>query len=256
MQISFLVVYPDMIKVLIIEDNSFIANILSEVLKENYPEIEVLGIGKNGEDGIKKVNHLNPDLVFLDIEMPDMTGFDMLNKLDNIRFQTIFTTAHSHYAIKAFRFNALDYLIKPVDLEDLSEALNRFKQKNQTKLNQQNVQVALDNLKARKLEDQVLLLNTQQGTLKIALKQIKKIEGDRNYSCIHLSSGQTELSSKTLGYFEDILEDKGFFRCHRSYLVNKLHINQIKNNKVFLLKDDSIVPISRRKMLESKDWFY
>lgn len=245
-----------MIKALIIEDNVLIATLLSDVLKENHPDIEVLGIAKNGEDGIKKVNNLNPDLVFLDIEMPDMTGFEMLNNLENIGFQTIFTTAHSHYAIRAFRFNALDYLIKPINLDDLSEAIHRFKRKNQTELNQQNVQVALDNLKVEKSEDKRLLLNTQQGTLKIALKHIKKIEGDRNYSYIHLTNGQTELSSKTLGYFEDILEDKGFFRCHRSYLVNKLHINQIENNNVFLLKDNSIVPISRRKMLETKDWFY
>jgi len=244
------------IKALLIEDSQLMAAILEDLLKENHPEIEILGIAKNGKEGLEMIAMLNPDLVFLDIEMPDMTGFEMLNKLDTINFQTIFITAHSHYAIKAFRFNALDYLIKPIKEDELKQSIKRFKADSSSTENQKQLEQALVNLKTQHVEDQKLILQTHQGTLSLALRQIVKIEGERNYSYIHLSDKTKELSSKSLGYFEDILADKGFFRCHRSFLVNRLHIDSIQNHNKFLLLDNTSIPISRRKKSEAKKWCY
>ena len=243
------------IKSLIIEDNAFLLTVLSDILKENHPELEVLDTATNGKDGLNKINQLKPDLVFLDIEMPDMNGFEMLKKLDRINFQTIFTTAHSHYAIKAFRFNALDYLVKPIVPKELKEAINRFKSNISANNNQNLVKQALDNLVTEKVEDQILLLPSQQGAFSLKLKQIIRIEGERNYSYIFLSNGKKQLSSKTLGYFDEILSDKGFLRCHRSHLINGIHIEGIQKNESFVLKDKSIIPISRRKKTEAKSWF-
>ena len=244
-----------MIKAVLIDDNAFIATVLKDTLTENHPDITILGTAKNGTEGIALIKQHQPDLVFLDIEMPDMTGFEMLSNLASINFQTIFTTAHSHYAIKAFRFNALDYLVKPVNKDELAEAIGRFKNNYNPSETQERIKTALDNLKVKRSENQVLLLNTQQETLKIPLKQIVKIEGDRNYSYIHLTNNNKELSSKTLGFFEEVLSDKGFLRCHRSYLVNRNNINTIDRSD-FLMKNLSRVPISRRKMSEAKNWFY
>lgn len=242
------------VRALLVDDNEFLATVLTDLLTMYHPEVEILGTAINGRDGLEKIKKLQPNLVFLDVEMPDMTGFEMLNRLGEINFQTIFTTSHSHYAIKAFRFNALDYLVKPVDAGELAEAIMRFKMLSKSGGNRALIQQALRNLHEKKVEDQKLVLQTQKGPLSMALKQIRMIEGERNYSFIHLLDDSRELSSKTLAYFESVLAEKGFFRCHRSYLVNRLHIDRIASGK-FILTDGTEVPISRRKQTPAAVWF-
>jgi len=243
------------VKSLLVEDNPFMATILSDLLRENHPDIEFMGIANNGKEGLEMIKQLQPDLVFLDIEMPDMTGFEMLNRIETINFKTIFITAHSHYAIKAFRFNALDYLVKPIVAEHLEQSIKRFKSNSESGGHLKQVQQALINLKTKNIEEQKLVLPTQQGILQLPLKQIIKIESERNYSYLHLTNGSKELSSKTLAYFESILNDKGFFRCHRSFLINKHHIDYMGKD-VFVLKNHTKIPISRRKKGNAKEWFY
>lgn len=237
---------------LIVEDNKLMATLLHDLLMEYETAIDVIGIAKTGKEALTLIETLQPNVVFLDVELPDMTGFEMLQQLKNINFQTVFTTAHSHYAIKAFRFNALDYLIKPIKENELDESIKRLlKSANNTI----DVKTALSNLESKDIENQKLVLPLQNGTLRLPLKQITHIEGDRNYSSIHLSTGNKELSSKNLAYFEDILSDKNFFRSHRSYLVNKFHIKTL-NEGNFILSTGTKIPISRRKKAEADDWFF
>lgn len=239
-------------KALIVEDNAFVATILHDMLGQYAPDISVLGIAHTGKEALQAIVAEKPNVIFLDIELPDMTGFEMLQQVDDLHFQTIFTTAHSHYAIKAFRFNALDYLIKPIDEKELDEAIQRFlKSAN----NHIEVKHALSNLEAQPVENQKLVLSTQNGTLRLPLKQITHIEGERNYSYIHLANGARELSSKNLAYFEDILIDKRFFRSHRSYLVNRFHIEAMKGD-YFVLKTGIEIPVSRRNKGEANSWYY
>ncbi|MCF1421859.1 LytR/AlgR family response regulator transcription factor [Mangrovimonas futianensis] len=239
-------------KALIVEDNAFMATVLQDMLQQYTYNITLLGTAHSGKEALKLINLLRPNLVFLDIELPDMTGFEMLEQIEDITFKTIFTTAHSQYAIKAFRFNALDYLTKPINENELKEAINRFTTTSFTN-SQEQIKNALKNIHSSTFDEQNLLLQTQNGYLKLPLKHIVKIESDRNYSYIHLDNGSKELSSKTLAYFDEILVDKGFFRCHRSFLVNKRHIDSIQNN-AFILKNKTEIPISRRKLSEAKRW--
>lgn len=232
-------------KALIVEDNVFMAKILSDMLHRHGDEVCLLGIANSGQEALQCIEKESPDVIFLDIELQDMTGFEFLKQVENLCFKTIFTTAHSHYAIKAFRFNALDYLVKPIKEEELDEALSRLHTSNKIE-----VREALNNLEAEKL-----VLTTQKGTLRFSMKQITYIEGESNYSSIHLANGRKELSSRNLAYFEDLLKDNGFYRCHRSFLVNAYHINSINNN-CFKLKNDLEIPISRRKKAEVTEWFY
>lgn len=241
-----------LVRALIVEDNAFMATVLYDLLLENNTHFDVLEIAKSGKEAIDLIYSLKPNVIFLDIELPDMTGFELLQQLDDIQFQTIFTTSHSHYAIKAFRFNALDYLIKPIDRSELNEAISRLPIET---TNSVEVKNALSNLETESIENLKLILTTQNGTLRLPLKQITHIEGERNYSYIYLSNGSRELSSKNLAYFEDILEDKNFFRSHRSYLVNKYHIENLKND-TFVLKNGIEVAISRRKKTEAETWFF
>lgn len=240
------------IKALIVEDNAFMATVLCDLLKQHKNEIVVLDIAKTGGQALKLIASTKPKVVFLDIELPDMTGFELLQQLKRIDFQTVFTTSHSHYAIKAFRFNALDYLVKPINESELKEAIKRvFRSAN----NNIGVKHALLNLEVQSLEDQKLVLPQQNGTLRLPLKQISHIESERNYSFIQLSNGKRELSSKNLAYFDDILIEKGFYRCHRSYLVNRFHIEALTDGN-FILKNGIEIPISRRKRTEAKSLFF
>jgi two-component system LytT family response regulator len=240
------------LKALIVEDNAFMATVLHDMLKQYATKIVVIDIAKTGNEAISLIASIHPNVVFLDIELPDMTGFELLQKLENINFQTVFTTSHSHYAIKAFRFNALDYLVKPINESELDETIKRLlKSAN----NSTGVKNALSNLEVQPLENQKLLLPQQNGTLRLSLKQITHIEGERNYSYIHLANGNKELSSKNLAYFEDILLDKNFYRSHRSYLINRFHIKEIADGH-FILKNGMEIPISRRKETEAETWFF
>ncbi len=234
------------LKAIIVEDNAFMATVLSDLLQQDFPVISVAGIAHTGSEALQLIRTLKPDVVFLDIELPDMTGFELLEQIENISFQTIFTTSHSHYAIKAFRFNALDYLEKPIRESELKEAIARIS--NPT--SKDDISLALQNLGTKSIEDQKLVLPTQTGTLRFALKHITHIEGERNYSYLHLSNGARELSSKHLAYFEDILVDKNFFRCHRSYLINQYHVTELQND-AFILRNGVIIPISRRKRADA-----
>lgn len=239
------------ITALIVEDNAFMATVLSDLLQQDDSAISVVGIARTGQEALRLIASMQPNVVFLDIELPDMTGFELLLQVEKISFQTIFTTSHSHYAIKAFRFNALDYLVKPINEAELKEAIRRI---GNAKTNS-DVSLALQNLGTKTVDEQKLVLPTQTGILRFALKQITHLEGERNYSYIHLSSGARELSSKNLAYFEDILLEKGFFRSHRSYLVNRYHIQALKNDQ-FVLKSGLEIPISRRKNTDADRWFF
>lgn len=240
------------LKALIVEDNAFMATVLHDLLRQRAADIVVVDVANTGNEALRFIASHKPNVVFLDIELPDMTGFEMLQQIDDIHFQTIFTTSHSHYAIKAFRFNALDYLIKPIKESELDEAVRRLLK---SAGNSMEVRNALSNLESQSVENQKLVLPTQNGTLRLPLKQITHIEGERNYSYIHLSNGSRELSSKNLAYFEDILSDKNFFRCHRSHLVNRYHAEALKDDH-FVLKNGLEIPISRRNKAAANEWFF
>lgn len=244
----------NVIRSLLIDDNAFNTEVLFDLLQEVDEPVEVIAKATNGKEALDLIKRHQPDLIFLDVEMPDMNGFEVLGHLDQIDFQTIFVTAHSHYAIKAIRLNALDYLVKPIVPKELKAALKRFRSQDYRQLNQSQVQQALANLQEQNRQNQVLFLPTQDGGMKLVLRDIVKIVGERNYSTIHLSTGKTKLSSKTLGYFEEVLEEQVFLRCHRSYLVNRHHIVEWRK-EAFLLKDDTQIPISRRKKSEARAWF-
>jgi two-component system LytT family response regulator len=242
------------IRCLIIDDDPFILDLLQDKLDQHFPDVEVLSTASNGHEGIEKIKALQPDLIFLDVEMIDMTGFEMLAQILDINFQTIFITSYSHYAIKAIRFNALDYLLKPIDLGELKRALKRFKNKTRSILQKDNMAMALLNSSTKNVAEHILVLKTQDGALKLILKDIVHIEGDRNYSYIHLKNKTKKLVTKTLCNLEELLDSKGFYRCHRSHILNREHIIDFKGISV-LLSNAIRIPVSRRKKKSFLQWF-
>jgi len=242
------------IRCLIIDDDAFIRELLQDKLDQYFPEMELLSTANSGRDGLQKIATYQPDLIFLDVEMTDMTGFEMLAQLSDIKFQVIFITSYSHYAIKAIRFNALDYLLKPIDLGELKRAINRFKDQSRRNPQKENIALALRNSATKNVAEHMLILKTQDGALKLILKDIVHIEGDRNYSYIHLRNATKKLVTKTLSDLEELLDSKGFYRCHRSHILNREHIIKTKGISV-VLTNNIQVPISRRKKKQFSEWF-
>lgn len=238
----------------IIDDDPFIRDLLVDKLMQHFPEIRVIGLAKSGKEGLEMLKSFQPKLVFLDVEMNDMTGFELLSQLSEIKFKTIFITSYRHYAIKAIRFNALDYLLKPFDLEELKNAIARFKSQELPLSTADSIHQALINLATPDTQDHILTLNTQEGPLKIALKDILHIQGDRNYSCIYLTNQRKEIVSKTLADLEEILDDRNFFRSHKSHLVNRIHVKSLPNSFSLMLTSGLILPVSRRRRQEFLDW--
>jgi two-component system LytT family response regulator len=242
------------IKSLIIDDDPFVQDLLRDKLSQHLTEVEVLAVASSGADGLQKIALLQPGLVFLDVEMADMTGFEMLAQLPEINFQTIFITSYSHYAIKAIRFNALDYLLKPIDLGELRKAIARYRTKLKEAGNNENLELALRNMKTADVADHQLVLQTQEGEMRLVVKNIVRIEGERNYSYIHLKNGKKKLVTKTLAGLEELMVEKGFFRCHRSHLINYRYIKNIQNSISLVLSDGVEIPIARRKKESFKQW--
>ncbi|MFT7450066.1 MAG: two-component system LytT family response regulator [Patescibacteria group bacterium] len=243
------------IKSLIIDDDPFIRDLLQDKLSQYCPEVEVMSTASSGTEGLQKIASYKPALIFLDVEMVDMTGFEMLSKLDGINFQTIFITSYSHYAIKAIRFNALDYLVKPIDLGELKEAIKRYKESIEKTPQRENLTLELHNWNTKEVSGHKLTLQTQDGALRLIIKDIIRIEGERNYSFIYLKDGKNKLVTKTLTDLEELLNDKGFFRCHKSHLINFIHIKSYQKSFSVLLNEDTEIPIARRRKEDFKLWY-
>ena len=245
----------DKISCLIIDDDPFILELLQDKLHQYFPDVVVLDTASSGKQGIEKIKQHTPELIFLDVEMADMTGFEMLGLLPEINFKTIFITSYSHYAIKAIRFNALDYLLKPIDLGELKSAVKRYKSKAKAMPQNNIMGMALKNMANTQVANQQLVLKTQDGDLRLTLKDIIRIEGERNYSYIYLVDDKKKLVTKTLIELEDLLDNKGFYRIHRSHIINAAHISESSRGFTVTLTGSSKVPISRRKKKQFLDWF-
>lgn len=236
-------------RVLIIDDEEGARESLRNILNRYFQDLEVVGTAHSAESGIEAINKFTPDLVFLDIEMPFGTAFDLLSKFDSIDFELIFVTAYDHYAIKAIKFSALDYLLKPVDIDDLREALDRFRKRKEQRVPPGNkLEALLENLKSGERPKKIAIPDTD-GLLFVTLDDIIRCESDGNYTSIMLKSGKRVLASKTLGDYEDLFKGEQFFRTHRSHLINLSHIvKYVKGEGGYvILSDGSQVEISRRK---------
>lgn len=243
-----------MIKVLLIDDEKHCLITLEFILKQ-LDEIEIVGMAQTSAEGIKLVEAFNPDIVFLDIEMPNQNGFDFLAQFDSIPFKVIFTTAYDQYAVKALRMNALDYLLKPIDKTDLMNALENYNSENQ-KITGEQIQ-NLHLFRNGKIQD-TIALSTQTGLIFIKIDDIMYLEASSSYTYLIMKDRTKHLASKTMANFEDVLIDNPiFFRVHKSYVVNLKCIKQyIRGDGGELILDDGkSISLSRSKKQEFLDLF-
>jgi len=218
-----------MITAVIIDDEIKKANYLKGIIEKSIGEVVLKGIATNAEEGIKLILKEQPGLVFLDIELQTSTGFDLLNQIKEINFSVIFTTAHEHYALKAIKFAALDFLLKPIDEDELKIAVNKaIKQQNESSVNK-NIEVLISNLN-KKDNQKKIAISTNTGIIVLEIKDIIYCKADGPYTKIYSSTGEL-LSSTHLKEFENLLVEFGFFRIHKSYLVNLTEIRKYKKSE-------------------------
>lgn len=236
-----------MLTAIIIDDEEMGRIALREKLNNYCPEVEIVGYADDGTSGLELIETLNPDMVFLDIEMPNMGGFEMLAQLKEQSFHLIFTTAYDQYAIKAIRFAAFDYLLKPVDIDELKQAVNRIG-KSSSKDTRQKLEVLQHNMESETLLDKIAV-PTLEGLLFLNIESMVHLEADSNYTTIHLANGGKEVTSRTLKDYEELLPKSIFFRCHHSHLVNLKSIKRyIKGDGGQIELDNGhFVAVSRRK---------
>ena len=240
-----------MLKILIVDDEPAAGNILKVLIEKHIPVEKQIIYCNSPEAALEMISDLKPGLVMLDIEMPGMNGFDFLNSAVNWDFDVIFTTAFDKYAIKAIRFSALDYLLKPVDIVELQNAINRhiIKQDFQTN-NKPLFKNLIDNIQQKNPAYFKLAVSVKEGVFLFELKNIICLEGQNNYTKLYFDDRKPLLVSKTLKEYDDTLADHHFLRVHKSFLVNESHVKKIDNDGLLWLSQDLFVPVSRRKKTE------
>jgi two-component system, LytTR family, response regulator len=236
------------IKVILIDDEERATDSLQLIIGRFFPQIDHVRCCNDVTKAAQLIHNLQPDLVFLDIRMPFLSGFELLDLIPNKNFKIIFTTAYDEYAIRAIRFSAFDYLLKPIDVEDLVSAVKRFLHLRENPLQQHDLfHNFAANIKEADSKRFRLALPSKKGVLFFYPREIVRCEAEGNYTRFYLSDGQQQVTSKTLGEYEELLSSYNFIRIHKSHLVNRDCISFVDHDGFVLLKDNTKVEISRRR---------
>ena len=237
-----------MLTAIIIDDEQKGRLALKQKLADYCPDIQLLGEADSGSKGIQLIEQVHPDVIFLDIEMPGMDGFEMLKKIPGKQFHIIFTTAYDHYAIKAIKFAAFDYLLKPVDIEELKQAIERIIQTRPQNQTVKKLEVLEHNLFTNSSLNKIAI-PTLDGFLFFDIDDITHLEAQSNYTEIHFINNQKLIACRTLKEFEELLPTDIFFRPHHSHIVNLSFIKRYirGDGGQIELQNGAIVSVSRRK---------
>jgi two-component system LytT family response regulator len=238
-----------MIRAIVIDDEQESRNTVINILDNFCKNVHVIAQAENVKEGKETIEKEKPDVVFLDIQMPDGTGFDLLEKLTEVNFQVIFVTAYDQYALKAIKFSAIDYLLKPVDPQQLIDAVEKLKT-SETDFGLISKQIST--LLKNKNGFERITLPTFEGLRFIILNDIIRCEADNNYTNFYLNSGEKVLVTKTLKEYDESLSEEDFIRVHQSHLVNSKYIDRYMKGDggTIIMTDGSHVEVSRRRKEE------
>ncbi|MEO9022627.1 MAG: LytTR family DNA-binding domain-containing protein [Ginsengibacter sp.] len=239
------------LKTILIDDELPSLQNLHLKLTEFCPDIEVIATSQKPEEAIQLIEFHHPDVIFLDIEMPRINGFKMLEEIKEIDFDIVFTTAYNHYAIDAIRISAFDYLVKPIAVRDLQSCVDRLI-KTQCKRTPEKLDVLRQNLSDSRSQNDKITIVTNEGVDFYEISQIIRIESSSNYSKIFFKSGKSLLVTRLLKDFEEILTPYRFYRIHHSHLINLSYIKKYVRGDGghVILQNDEIIDVARRKKEE------
>lgn len=243
-----------MLRTVIVEDEEASRQLLLSIIDEYCPSIKVIGVAANVADGVDQIENLIPDLIFLDIHIGQQTGFDLLDRIDQKDFKVIITTAYEEYALKAFKYEAVDYILKPYTPKDVIRSIQRIQQKlEDSKAFQQLEKVIKNSLQNKEYEN--ISFPTSDGLKVYKIRSITRIEGSGAYCRIFSLDTKPLLISKSMKEVEVLLPENLFFRIHDSHVINLKHIKEFRKEDggVVILENDDQIPVSRRKKQEFLD---
>jgi two-component system LytT family response regulator len=239
-----------MLKALIVDDELMGCQALKKMLEMYANQIYVMQLCHSADEAIRAIEVLTPDLVFLDIQMPGKSGFDMLDSLPKINFEVIFTTGFDHYAVKAFKIGAVDYLLKPIDIDELEAAVERATERIKSKKSSApSVEVLLQNLRGGQSENMQIALPTHEGIFYVPIKDILRCESDANYTMFYFVGRKKIMVSKNLKEYEELLSPYHFVRVHNQYLINLRHVKKYIKGEggTVVMNDDAQIEVARRR---------
>ncbi len=234
---------------IIVEDEPRSREFLKNMVQEYCPQVTIAGTASSVEEAVATIETIKPSLVFLDIEMHTGTGFDVLQQVKQRNFQVIFTTAYDHYAIQAIKFSAVDYLLKPIDVEELQQAVKKVEEKLQANQSSQALDVLLQNLKKSPGDDFSITLSTSEGLEFVPLKNILRLEASGPYTHFFMKDNRKVIVSRHMKEYEMLLNDHYFFRVHNSHIINMKEVSRmIKTDGGYaIMSDGSNISISPKK---------
>lgn len=246
------------VRAVLIDDEINNTNVLSTFLRHHCPEVTVVGKAISASEAREIIRAEKPDALFLDIHMPGEDGFDLLRSLPERTFAVVFVTAFDKYAINAIKAGALDYLMKPIDIEELIQSVQKllgYKQQQQSGTWQhynEQIQSVLDNVKIGTHTLQKISIPLFNGYQLLKVQDIIRCESDNNYTTFYLQSGKPIIVSKSIKEYEELLDSSGFVRVHRSHLINMAHVEKFirEDNGYVIMSDKSTIEVSRRKKEE------
>ena len=242
------------LKALVVDDEFNARSNLKLLLDEFCPEIEVIGTAESADDARLKIEEINPDVLFLDIAMPNEDGFSLLKSIPNQRFSVVFTTAYNEFALKAFKSNAIDYIEKPISIEDLQNATQKLIRIHGSREQRTSEEIThfIEEVIEPKALDRISI-PTRDGYIILKNEDILHLEASDNYTMIYLNNGKRHLSSKNIKIYEQNLDPSVFYRIHKSHIINvKHHLKEFSRSEgnVAILSSGKLVPVSRRKLTE------
>ncbi len=242
-------------KAIIIDDEERARRSLETLLVMNCPEVQIAELCSNVPKAVLAIKQHKPDLVFLDIEMPEFSGFELMNFFDTVDFEIVFVTAYSEYALQAFEFSAVDYVLKPVQVDKLKAAVEKAKDRVGSHNMKQRLEVFQQNMQSDEFSK--IALPVSDGLLFVEVADIVMLEADGAYTHVFLADGSKLMVSKKLKFFEDLLtKRKNFFRIHRSHLINLNYIKKYKRLESFIEMDNGVsMPVSKERKKEFEDSF-
>ena len=239
------------IRTIIIDDETKGQNLLKELINRYCPEAQVVAIASNGIEGLKMIKEHGPDCVLLDINMPKMNGFEMLEKLEQLNCEIVFVTAHNEYAIRAFKYAAFDYLLKPVDPEELIETFKRLKLKLHQPKNKEQTELLKQLIRQPQKVPTRLTIVTSDAVTVVNMSDILYLQADGPYTYFYLANGEKLTASLNLQKYEDLLVAPNFFRTHNSFLVNMFYVKKFnKADLKLLLTNGALISVSKRRKEE------
>lgn len=215
-----------MVRTVLVDDEVASIRVLKNLLSAHCPEVEIVGEADSVQSALKIISSSSPDLVLLDIAINKETAFDLLNGLNNIDFQIIFVTASNNHAVQAFKFSAVDYLLKPVDATDLQKAIKKAAKRSHEKEVLENLKALQENIQALKVTDQKMAVPTMNGLSFVVMKDIMRLEASGSCTKIYLSDGEQLITTRIIKEYEDLLPSNIFYRVHNAHIIN---LNRVKN---------------------------